>query len=210
MTNNEINKLLSMLDTKDLGYIKKYLLSEKDKLRQTAFENYMCNQGVKFNQFGDNHGTIIYFGSNEIIFSNRYSMYLVSDKVFNLKSAKLIRSMSGSNVRCQHRITEVDESKINMINDRIKCLSGNLKQVELLPKATKIGGIPTLNYSVLDEYAHLRDDIDDYVGFDFSKKEVEYANKILDNPKFKMDLFNPVLYGESEIGKVYILGFKKK
>jgi len=34
--------------------------------------------------------------------------------------------------------------------------------------------------------------------------------KILDNPKFKMDLFNPVLYGESEIGKVYILGFKKK
>lgn len=118
--------------------------------------------------------------------------------------------MSGTNVRCQHRINKLDKQKISSILNSVKRLSMNLQTVDLCPKEVKLSGQTVFNFSVLDEHAYLRDDIDDYVDFNFSKKEVEYANKILDNPKFKMDLYNPVLYGESEIGKAYILGFKQK
>lgn len=75
MTNKEIDKLLSMVDKKSLDDVKKYLFSEKAKLIQNAFENYMCNQGVAFNQFGNNRGllyilvTMKLYSQTDIVFT---------------------------------------------------------------------------------------------------------------------------------------------
>lgn len=52
MTNNEIDRLLEMLDNKSLEQVKKFLLNQKMKninnLRQKTFENYMCNEWKKY------------------------------------------------------------------------------------------------------------------------------------------------------------------
>lgn len=64
-------------------------------------------------------------------------------------------------------------------------------------------------FSVFNPYHDLKENTDEYSSFDFSTKEIDTAEILLDDPKFYMDITNPLLYGESDKGKVYILGFKK-
>lgn len=208
MTNNEIDKLLNILDVKTLEQVKQYLLKEKEKnimkLRQRTFENYMCNKGKKF-AFDDGRGNYICEKDSNIIFTNGISFYYINKNLINTNSPKIIKNSTNNLVQYQHRIEELSNELLAGYEHKFEIFTSKLEKAKIDDTYINKNLIKFLAY---DEYHYLRDDIDDYVEKIFSKKEIEIANILLDNPKYEMDLYNPLLYGESNNGKVYILGFK--
>lgn len=210
MTNKEIDNLLRMIDKNDIEVVKEFLNKTKEQniinLRQTTFEKYMCNDGVVFKQFGDNSGTILFETHDNIIFSNGKSFYNVNKKIFNLNSMKIQKNLCGSSIRMQHRITRIDVETLNKYKERLKCFVSEFRPIEFDYDQLDKNKV---RFTVYNPYHDLKDNLDEYISFDFLSKEIETAEILLNNPNFMMDISNPVLYGESEIGKCYILGLRK-
>ena len=78
MTNNDIDKLLEILDNKGLEELKSYLIKEKNRnnsaARQRAFEKYLMT-----NLWGDNIVKLpgLYVDENVQIFTNCASIYII-------------------------------------------------------------------------------------------------------------------------------------
>lgn len=210
MTNKEIDNLLRMIDKNDIEVVKEFLNKTKEQniinLRQTTFEKYICNDGVVFNRFGVNHGTILFESDEKIIFSNGYSIYNVNKKIFNLGSSKIQKNLNGKSIRVQHKIKKVDLDVINEYNRRLKMMITEFRPLECDYDQLNKNKV---RFTVHNPYHDLKDNLDEYISFDFLSKEIETAEILLNNPNFMMDISNPVLYGESEIGKCYILGLRK-
>lgn len=212
MTNKEIDKLLSMLDKKSLSEVKKYLIKEKTnndkKILQKIFENYMFNKDKAFKKFDNNYGTILYTEHKDIlVFSNGISVYYANKERFNIESDVIKKYSLQTNIKSQHTIKIINKSELSKYENILKTLKTELKPINLFPdyidkKLTR--------FSVFNPYHDLKEDIEDYISFDFSTKEIENAEILLDNPEFYMDITNPLIYGESDKGKVFILGIKNK
>lgn len=90
MTNNEIDKILSLLDNNGLEELKKYLIKEKNRntsaLRQRTFEKYLMT-----NLWGDNIQKLpgIYVDDTVQIFTNCASIYVINKNFFNFNSGNL-------------------------------------------------------------------------------------------------------------------------
>ena len=200
MTNNEIDKLLSMLDGKTLNEVKEFLLKQKNKninnLRQRTFENYMCNKWKKFNWY-DLNGTLIFEDNNNITFSNGISFYILNKGLVNITSPKIINNMTNYAIQSQHRIRKMDEDLKDKLLNKAESFKTDLVEVQygecVDKEITKLTSF--INYSKVIE-------------FDFKTLELRTAEILLDNLKFKIDIENPLLYGENDNGKVYILGHK--
>ena len=203
MSNEEIDKLLSMLDTNLLEEVKKFLLKEKEQniveTRQKFFEKYMCNDGMPW-FYDNNYGTIIHIREDQVIFSNYYSIYFVNKNLLNITSPKIIKNMTSSKIRKQYKITEVDIDCIEKYEKKLESFSSIFRPISFMEKASKTQ-LRVSTYRPHSITKILSEGI-------FSSKEIEYAQNILGNPEFKLGLDHPILYGENEIGKVYILGFK--
>lgn len=210
MTNKEIDSLLHMIDKNDIEVVKEFLNKTKEQniidLKQKTFEKYMCKDGVSFNKFSNNYGTVLFETDNNIIFSNGKSFYNINKKIFNLNSMKIQKSLCGKSIRTQHRIKRVDIETLNTYKERLKSLVTEFRHIEFDEQLDK----NKVRFTVYNPYYDFKDKLKEYISFDFSSKEIETAEILLNNPNFMMDISNPVLYGESEIGKCYILGLKKQ
>ena len=203
MTNNEIDKLLNMLDSKTLNEVKEFLLKQKNKninnLRQRTFENYMCSSDKKFSYTTKDNGTVVFEDMDNITFSNGISLYVLNKNLVNINSPKIINNMTNKGVKLQHRINKITIDKLKNIFEMLKQY-----QTDFAPTFDKQIDLKCTWYSVysLHGFGYRR------IEPAFNSKEVDTANILLDNPNFKMDIKNPLLYGENDNGKVYILGYK--
>lgn len=98
-------------------------------------------------------------------------------------------------------IKKLTNKQLSLFEKNIKFRTSKLVPVLLNPQYMTHNECPCIEFSILLDDAKI-------IEFYFNKKEVETANILLDKPKYEMDIYNPLLYGESSNGKVYILGFK--
>ena len=203
MTNKEIEKLLNMLDAKELDSIKKYLLSEKKRndniQRQRAFEKYLT---TNINGLNDNTLPIIYSDNETQIFSNGASIYIINKNFLNFKSANLSEEKNKKSTLA-HRYKLVSKEEINKLKEKFECSFGNYFFGII---SMECGcQLKNANYDV-EYYDELYKKI---MSDKFSKNEIDTADILLNNPQYVIYNKMPMIKGESDIGKVYILGRKR-
>lgn len=202
MTNKEIDKLLSMLDTEQLDNIKKFLLEQKEKniaeFRQKAFEKYLTT-----NKYGMNIRRVpkLCIDDNTQRFTNGVSLYIINNNFFNTRTAKLMKG-TAKGTWSKNRFEYIDKKAFMEFVSAI------------LPDDSYI-------YSECSELVKKENDKYTYVDYKswydnknyterFDTTEIELANILLNNPKYLVAHNMPLLKAESNIGKAYILGFKHK
>lgn len=203
MTNNEIDKLLGLLNKEDLDRIKKFLTNEKEKninkLRQKTFEKYMRNEGTKF-AFDNYTSTMLFEKENKLFFSNGISLYYVNKKFFDIKSTNILRNRG----LYHHRIKLINEDFVQEIEDNL-----NKKWHFSLNNSDKYFK-NIMNIESKNDIIHCFFEDDTQKEKMFQSKEYDMANILLNSPNFKLaNLDIPLLKAESKIGKCYILGLKK-
>lgn len=203
MTNKEIEKLLSMVNKKDLLNMKKFLLNEKEKkdnqLRQSAFEEYL-----RTNKFDLNIKTTpkLYVGEDTQKFTNGVSLYIINKNFFNTQTPKLIKGCARG-AKANHKFEYVSEDFFQNYISQILLNFSNI-----FSDCTDY--IETREYDkyTLVEYYN---NITEHLCIEqFDRKETDWANIILNNPTYYISHNFPILRAESDIGKCYILGFKNK
>ena len=199
MTNKEIDKLLTMLDSKTLNEVKEFLLKQKNKnindLRQKTFENYMCN--IRNLYWGDTYGTVIFEDTNDITFSNGISLYILNKGLVDIKSSRIINHMNNTAINPEHRINKIDEAKKFKLLNAVESFKTNLRQIQYTESVDK-------KITRLTSFIYYPKEIE----FDFKTEELNIADILLDKPELRMSAEHPLLYGENDNGKVYILGYK--
>ena len=196
MINEQLIKALRLLDEKSLEtlrtmdketlnkllyHIEQEFLPMFNQDRQNNFEKYLMSH--KKNVLCDNQ--------DKIIFSNGISLYYLNRNYVSLNSPVLIN---------QNIYQTVNIEAITKLETMIKDNSKQLIDVEWFYEDTKDtlvegNGAQKLNSGIITSK--------------FSTKELGYTKKILDNPTYKMDTEYPILVAESEVGKAYVLGYKK-
>ncbi len=201
MTNKEIDKLLTMLDSKTLNEVKEFLLKQKVKnindLRQRTFENYMCNTRKNFH-WGNPNGTVIFEDTNDITFSNGISLYILNKGLVDIKSSRIINHMNNTAIKPKHRINKIDETKKLELLEILENFKIDLRQLQYTQSVNNV-------ITRLTSYIYYPKEID----FDFKTEELNTADILLDKPELRMSTEHPLLYGENDNGKVYILGHIK-
>ena len=201
MTNNEIDKLISMLDRKKLDELKKYLLKEKElnisKLRQKAFEKYLTTNILGYN---DKSLPKLYSEKNIQIFSNYISIYIINKNFLKTDTPFFSRAANYSR-NLLHQFELVTEDEINLL----------LKQMEMRIGQYKFDILSIENNATFQshtyEVEYYNELYDKKQRVSFSKKEIDTADILLNNPKYTY-CQNYLIEAKSEIGKAYILGHK--
>lgn len=197
----EIEKLLSMLDKKDLNSMKEFLLNEKTKkdnqLRQRAFEEYL-----RTNKWGLNVNTTpkLYIDDNVQKFMNGVSLYIINKNFFRTQTPKLIKGCARC-AKSNHRFEYVSEEFFEKLIPKILLNFSNI-------------------YSECTDYIETRE-YDKYTCVEyynvitentciekFDRRETDWANIILNNPTYYISHNYPILRAESDVGKCYILGLR--
>ena len=199
MENSEIDKLLTLIDLKDLEKVREFLLKEKEKnntkIRQLALEEYLTHSIFSLK---NRTNPSLYIGDYTCIFTNNVSIYIVNKKYFNLK-ATYLKKLSLTHLNTFENISKKDSELIINYTKKIN----NQIYVEPLSIQRKTANIIKDN-TISVQYLYNKNKHIDY----FSENEINLANQILDNPTFKISVQNPILKAESDIGKCYILGVK--
>lgn len=203
MNNREIDKLLSMLDKKSLDDVKRYLNEQKElntkKLRQETFEEYLT---TNYYQYNTEAMPKLYSDDNIQIFSNYISIYLINKNFFNIQTPKLIKGQSKI-VTSAHRFQVVKKDVFDKLIEKIEKMTGHYyfdvrsmeSDCERKNKFYDVEYVDELYNKIHSEK--------------FSKKEIDTADILLNNPKYIIYSKVPILKAESEIGKAYILGCKR-
>ncbi|MBQ9072787.1 MAG: hypothetical protein IJY25_06485 [Bacilli bacterium] len=203
MTNKEIDKLLNMLDKKELDSIKKYLLSERKRnnniQRQRTFEKYLT---TNIDGLNDLTLPIIYPDHKIQIFSNGASIYIINKNFLNLTSINLSAEKNKKRTTA-HRYKLVSKEEINELIQKLENMLGNY-YFDILSMECGCN-FNNKNYDI-EYYDELYKKI---MSDKFSKKEIDTADILLDNPNYTIYSKVPIIKGESDIGKVYILGHKR-
>jgi len=210
MTNKEIDKLLDMLDKKSLEQIKNYLNKEKEKNikkeNQNTFEKYITNYDKDLAADAKS-GTIFNEKEDLLVFSNGISLYYINKEAFNIDMKKVKDHFNHVNPHINHRIRIVNNETIKKYEDHLIEIADVDLNIEDLSDTFEY----PLTIEYVDDFALVSYIKNDHlIEETFKVKEFKYADKLLKNPKYKICKNAPILYGESEIGKVYILGRKKK
>lgn len=201
MKREEIDKLLSMLDKKDLVSIKEFLLVEKhksdNKLRQSAFEEYLIT-----NKFGLNFERTpkLYVGENVQKFMNGVSLYIINKNFFQTNTPKLIKA-SAKGIHANHRFEYVDEPFFKEYLSKVILGFSNI-----FSECTDY--IETREYDKYTCVEYYNNITKNTCIKKFDRKETDWANIILNNPTYYISHNYPILKAESEIGKCYILGLR--
>lgn len=200
MTNKEIEKLLSMLDKKDLTKIREFLLYEQytnnNKLRQKTFEEYL-----RTNKWGLNMDTTpgLYVDENVQKFTNGVSLYIINKNFFNTKTPKLIKGCARG-AKSNHRFCYATNERFNEYLSKILLNFSNI-----FSDCLDIYTYENSKYTYVEYF----NNIDKHLQTEkFDSKEIDTANIILNNPIYYISHNCPILKAESDIGKCYILGYK--
>ena len=205
MTNNDIDKLLEILDNKGLEELKSYLIKEKNRnnsaARQRAFEKYLMT-----NLWGDNIVKLpgLYVDENVQIFTNCASIYIIKKNFFNHNSSNL-REEKNKKRTYSHRYKLVTKDTMDRF---IKKFEENLGTCGFDIISMESRNIETASFYDVSYVDTLTDTLTTET---FSKREIDTAGILLDNPGYV--IYNgemPIIKALSEIGKVYILGCKKR
>lgn len=195
MTNKDIDKLLSLLDKKNLEEVKNYLINEKERnieaVKQNAFERYLTT-----NKFGYDRGRIpkIFMNKSVQQFTNGNSLYIINSNFFKTNIGKLAKV--DRKTHYSHRFEYVSEEKIKKyLNSIIKYYGDRENECEF----------STDDKFILATFYNSITQCEETIKFD--KYEIDIVNRILENPVFRISESNPVLKAESNSGKAYILGF---
>ena len=205
MTNNEIDKILSLLDNNGLEELKKYLIKEKNRntcaLRQRTFEKYLTT-----NLWGDNIKKLpgIYVDENVQIFTNCASIYVINKNFFNFNSGNLAQEKNKKRTYShRYRLVAKDvmDSYIRKFEENLGTCCFDILSMESLASSI----VPFYDVSYVDTLT------EKLTTETFSKKEIDVADILLDNPGYV--IYNgemPIIKAQSEIGKAYILGCRKR
>ena len=210
MTNKEIDKLLDMLDRKSLDQVKKYLLEEKEnneyKKAQAVFEKYITNFDKSL--YVTNSGTQLFVGNDNIVFTNGASIYYVNKDVYDTDTNKIKKYISSNShgKHWKHLIHMIDYWEIEKMENHLISLSKTKTTFDNLGN-TFVSPLEILGEDKYIEVSYV--DADDIRREVFSDAEFEYSRKLLKEPTYRICKKAPILYGKSDIGKVYILGRKK-
>ena len=191
-----------MLNRKDLNSMKVFLLKEKkkngNKLNQSAFEKYLRN-----NKFGFNNNTTpkLYAGENSQKFTNYVSIYIINTDFLKTNTPKLIKS-SSKNARSNHKFEIVSEDFFSKYI--LKCINDF---GDVYSECTDY--IETREYDTYTRVEYYNNIIKDFCIEEFDREETDFANAILNNPTYYISHNFPILKAESDIGKCYILGYRK-
>lgn len=190
MTREELIKELKKLDEKTLEELlyraQQKALANFDESRQRAFEQYLFN--------GKANKKSIYFDDKvqeKIVFSNGISLYYVNYNFLSINSPVIIRNSLLNEVK----IEEIFNIEKQINNNIIKWIdtewfSENAKYTMVEANGSLSGG-------------------QNLVTATFKTSEIVSADAILNKPRYQIDENYPILLAESEVGKAYILGYKK-
>ena len=182
MTNKEIEKMLSMLDSNDLISLKQYLLDEQ---KQHYFEKYCSKPNPRKKetiQMSSN-----YFGDG---FTNGNSLYVVGGHQFNFNTKK-IKSLITNN-----KVKLIKDEDFDKILDKTINLYGEFD----------CSWFEIRNYDKHIVTSHFNFVKQCFTQARFDKDELMYAKILLDDPDYKISNEYPILMAESKTGKVYIYG----
>lgn len=192
MRNEEIDIILKKvnLEISNLQDLRNFLLDKKrknnDEKRQNAFEKYLITPNIV--------GSIprVFHNSENIIFTNGTSIYIVSPEYFKIDNDNFIPDNQGKNFKM------VDFNEINKyiveFNDLYKRFDNSCKLYEN-------SDIVTAEWcDIFHDELH-----EDY----FTRREIDFCYSILDEPLYSISESNPVLKAESEVGTALILGHKR-
>lgn len=200
MTIEEANKLLDLLNKNKLEQLREFIENQKiihcDFKRQKTFEEYMDCRNYERNP-------VLYEDqkNGKIIFSNRYSLYYVNSNYLNANSLKIMRNPFGGRVDLEH-IQEMEDKIKKYITNLIEAEYFTVSTTKVIQKPFYVYDVPTtLVESTIPGKL---------VETHFTQQEIEFADIILDRPKYKVDENSPLLLAESEVGKAYILGYRKE
>ena len=201
MKREEIEKLLSMANKKDLVSIKEFLLTEKEKsdnkLRQSTFEEYL-----RTNKWGLNVKTTpkLYVEEDVQKFTNGVSLYIINKSFFLTNTPKLIKA-NAKGARANHKFEYVDNIYLeNYLSKTLLNFSNIFSECTDYIETREYGKYTFVEYHnvIYNEQRIER----------FDRKETDWANIILNNPTYYISHNCPILKAESDIGKCYILGYK--
>lgn len=201
MTDVELEKLLSMVNKKDLLGIKEFLLTEKEKSdnkkRQSAFEEYL-----RTNKWGFNDKTVpkLYVDDDAQKFTNCVSIYIINKNFFNTQTPKLIKGCARG-AKYNH--------KFEFASDEYFC--ENLAKILYRFGSSYSECTDYIETREYDKYTYVEyyNSLDSQLCIEkFDRKETDWADIILNNPTYHISHHQPILRAESDIGKCYILGYK--
>lgn len=202
MTEKEIQNLLNLLDKKGLEETRRYLIEEKDIIKENkkinTFDDYITNKGIKPDRINSN-GTYYYDDTMNLVFTNGISIYYVNPKLAKLFEPVILRHrLNKIQPQWHHRINLMNEVMLKSFKNKIDSLEDNFALAEFLSTNSRYSFIHTFSSQ------------DGNAKFDFSSREIEHSDIILDEPKYEIGIHSPVLRAENELGKVYILGLHPK
>lgn len=98
----------------------------------------MFNKDKAFKKNGDNHGTVLYTGNNDIlVFSNGISIYYANKDRFNFKSEIIKKYSLEKNIRNQHRITIINESGLFKYENNLNTFKTELKPIFFVTRTNR-------------------------------------------------------------------------
>lgn len=182
MTKKEIDEIQELINQNNIEELKNYI--EKKKI--IHFNQKRQNSFESYLYSSEKRKPVLFNDrENEtIICSNGISIYYINYNYIYLNSSTLITKKPFQELTTQE-VKLLDESKQNYI--------------------TELGPAP---FFTRNRNTTL---VEGFKGRDktFNTNEIDFADSILDFPEYKIDEKYPLLYGESKVGKVYILGYKK-
>lgn len=193
MSNDEVNKLLSMLERNELEELKQYLLKEQyinnNIDRQKVFEDYMINSKLRnsFSRICVNNGIQK--------FTNGKSIYILNTNLLNAESFKLQKNDT--------KFKFVEPKIFDMYIEQITTLTNydtNFVPVNDLYVSNK-------SKQAIVKYDNYNNDVCSEI---FDSSEITTSKIILCDPEYKISTIVPILKAESSIGKVYILNTNSK
>ena len=147
--------------------------------------------------FNDSSGTLIFEDTNDIVFSNGISFYILNKGLVNITSPRIVKNMTNYGIHYEHRIQKMSMDRKDKLLNKVESLKNNLTEIQYAECVDKV-------VTRLTSFIYYPNEIE----FDFKTSELNTAEILLDNPELKMNTNYPLLYGENDNGKVYILGYK--
>lgn len=201
MTEKEIQRLLDMLDKKGLEETKKFLLKEKNKSRNEkkveVFEDYITNRLVKPNDISLN-GTYYSEENGRLVYTNGISIYYVNPELKELLMPSILKHSTTNIIQNYYqRVRLMDNEKLSTISKKVALYENSFTLAKF--NRTVHG-----KSELLDVFLS-KDDTE----FIFSSREIMISNIILDNPEYEIGIHEPIIRASTQLGKVYILGYKR-
>jgi len=193
MSNEEVNKMLSMLESNELEKLKQYLLKEQyinnNIDRQRIFEDYIINS-KQINNFSR-----ICINNGIQKFTNGRSIYILNTNLLITETLKLQKN--------EKKFKFVEPQIFDLYIDQISSLTN-----------FDTSFVPVNDLYITNKTKHAIAKFNTYnneLGSEiFEASEITTSKIILCDPEYKISTTASILKAESSVGKVYIFSSKSK